>query len=270
MLEASVPPIHHSHSISFLALDLMRKLIGRKIRRILIAVRRKFSKASPSWQAATHDEAHFWKLALSNPAAHWNVESYQFRLDPAAPLQAELRALLPSDAAVVRVLDVGAGPLTTLGKIWEGHRVEIIATDPLASTYDTILKELGLTPPVRTVCAKAESLLETFSPQSFDLAYSSNALDHAEDPIRAILQMLQCVRIGGWVYLWHFENEGETEAYQGMHQWNFESRNGDFTISDGRKRYSLREACGRSGELQVQNDHAFGKRVVIAMIRRLE
>jgi SAM-dependent methyltransferase len=248
----------------------MRKVLRQKIRRFLTSVRRKFSRSGTNWEEGTRDEAEFWRLALARPATHWNIESYEFRLNPASPLQPELTALLSPTAESARILDVGAGPLTSLGKVWEGHRVEIVATDPLAATYDGILKDLRLEPPVRTVFAKAEVLFEKFSEGSFDLAYSSNALDHAEDPVRAIMQMLRCVRVGGWVYLWHFANEGETEAYQGLHQWNFDTRNGDFTISDGRERFSLRAACGSSGELQVKNDKAFGKRVVIAMIRKLE
>jgi SAM-dependent methyltransferase len=185
-------------------------------------------------------------------------------------LQEDLKQLLStSSGPVVRILDVGAGPLTTLGRHWEGHQIEIVAVDPLAEEYRALLKRLGISPPTETTLAHGEKLLEKFQPDQFDMAYSSNALDHSYDPVLAIGQMLKVVKPQGYVYLWHFANEGLTEAYQGLHQWNFDVRDNDFIIGDGRRHFSLAGEFGSSAKLQCERQFAYGKPVVIAKLRKL-
>jgi SAM-dependent methyltransferase len=61
-------------------------------------------------------------------------------------------------------------------------------------------------PPVRTRRCDSERLLDMFEPDSFDVAYASNTLDHSYDPLRAIRQMIAVVRPGGIVLLQHFPN----------------------------------------------------------------
>ena len=62
----------------------------------------------------------------------------------------------------------------------------------------------------------AESLLERFVPDTFDLVFSRNALDHTSDPLRALQQMLAVVKPGHSVLLEVHENEADAERYGGM------------------------------------------------------
>jgi hypothetical protein len=39
-------------------------------------------------------------------------------------------------------------------------------------------------------------------------------------------------RPGGWVVLYHAENEGQREQYNQLHQWNFTCEDGAFVIRD--------------------------------------
>ena len=115
----------------------------------------------------------------------------------------------------VSILYVGAGPMTTLGKKYPGQDApSVTAVDPLADEYGTrLLDQAGVVPPVRTLAGRGEELLERFAPESFDVAYARNSLDHSDDPARVIANMVRLVRPGGCVALRHYRTEGETEQY---------------------------------------------------------
>jgi len=236
--------------------------------RIKTQVLRKLGFIKNDWNSSLTDEADFWRRALSDPARHWVVDEYRERTDPCLPFQQELRELLAHHTGPdVRILDVGAGPLTRLGKVWPGKTLKIVATDPLASHYDKIMQEIGLVPPIRSIAVQGERLAETFSPGSFDLAYASNSLDHALNPVDVIRQMCSLLAPQGRAYLWHFVNCGIGERYVGLHQWNFSNSNGDMRIDDGRKSFLLSVELGPSWCVDAQDDHAFGSDVVMTTIR---
>lgn len=213
-------------------------------------------------------EASFWRKALADGGKIWGPDMLKERTDPNTPLRAELCELLAGAGATVRLLDVGAGPLTTLGKTWPGHSLEISAVDPLAGEYDEILSDLQIVPPVRTTAAFAERLTEIFPRDYFDLTSSSNALDHAIDPILAIREMLAVTRPGGYAYLWHFANEGESEGYTGFHQWNFNCRGDDMIVDNGKMATSLREAFKDVATVNAKLVEQDGQQVVVAVLQR--
>ena len=167
------------------------------------------------WRAGLAAELNYWREVLKTGGG-W-PDDIRARRDPTTPLQAEIVALLP-DKPRVRILDVGAGPMTILGKVWPGHEVEIQAIDALGPEYNAVLDELGIEPPVRTLHAQAESLPAWLG--YFDLAYARNSLDHGYDPLRAIAQMLDAAPV---VRLEHVVRVAELERHAGLHQWNFSS-----------------------------------------------
>lgn len=183
------------------------------------------------WDRAISYEANFWADWLAT-RAFGDVGEYRKRLDPAAPVEDELVAgrlrELPDET--LSILDVGAGPLTTVGKTYAGKELRITAVDPLATDYDQILAGADVTPPVRTELCHGERLLEKFEPASFDIAFAANALDHSYDPVLVIQNMLEVVRPGGFVVLSHRRNEAESKGYLGLHQWNFEQRDGRLVV----------------------------------------
>jgi SAM-dependent methyltransferase len=134
------------------------------------------------------------------------------------------------DKKKVYVLDVGSGPATTIGRRNQYFNIEVFATDPLAPVYDQLLKEHDLSPPIRTQYAMVENLSSAFSPNFFDLVHMKNALDHCQDPLKGIQQMLSVVRTSCAVFLTHSRNEAEKEKYVGFHQWNFDMEEGSFII----------------------------------------
>ena len=218
-----------------------------------------------AWREDLPSEGSFWRSAIS-------AGNYLDRLSLERPFPAEMRDLIlasgAKSASELRVLDLGAGPLTTLGLRWEGRHLEIVAVDPLAAEYDRLLADLQLTPPVRTISGTGEALLEQFGEGTFDFAHSSNALDHAFDPLLSIRNMVRVVKPGCFVYLYHFENEGEKENFNGLHQWNFFSRRGDMIISTRDTEHSVAESLQGFGEVSSRSmiEH---NGVVITTIRRI-
>jgi SAM-dependent methyltransferase len=165
------------------------------------------------------------------------AEEYAYRLNPesqvADPVLREILSGLPGHR--VSVLDVGAGPVTSIGYRFPGKELAIVATDPLADAYDRSMREAGVKQPVRTIAVDGECLLEHFGPDRFDIAYARNAVDHAVDPARLIEQMLGVVRPQGHVVLRHVRNEARRQDYVQLHQWNFDQRDGDLILwRDGR------------------------------------
>ena len=222
------------------------------------------------WQSGLIEENDFWERALGDPERHWKLSEYRERTDPNLELQAELQQLIPAaPGSTVRILDVGSGPLTRIGKKWSGRTIEITATDPLAEKYAALVKKLGVPQLVPVLPVHAEKLVAKFPANHFDLAYASNCLDHAYDPVQAIRQMLELVKLGHFVYLWHFANVGITERYTGLHQWNFDVKGNDFLISNGQVIESLKQKIGAAAELSCEVTHAFDCRVVIARLKKL-
>ncbi len=181
------------------------------------------------WSGGFDHELRFWDHWLATRGDRW-PQDFARRMDPAAPLVPEVAALLPCRSDPARVLDVGAGPATSLGFRCAGREVEVVATDPLAEPYAALCLAAGVAPPIPTRFAVAEALDAFFPPDSFDVVHCRNALDHACDPMRGIARMLAVTRPGGRLLLIHHPDEAEREAYVGLHQWNFAIRDGRFVI----------------------------------------
>src|SRR5438067_7218678 len=135
------------------------------------------------WSHGLFDEFQYWERALQD-AHNPQSELYRERIDPNAPLQETFRKLITAPpGATVNILDVGAGPVTNLGKTWEGRQVTITPVDALSDRYDDILARLKIEPPVRTTFAHAERLSDRFAADTFDFAHARNSLDHSYDPV---------------------------------------------------------------------------------------
>ncbi|HEX8920912.1 MAG TPA: methyltransferase domain-containing protein [Pyrinomonadaceae bacterium] len=196
------------------------------------------------------DELYFWDRWFKKRGLQW-PEDYRNRLNPNLPLAEEYRELinhLPQDE--VRILDVGAGPLTVLGKKHPSKRLLLAAVDVLAERYDELLDRYGIQPIVRTEYADAEKLAERFPQNSFDLVNARNCLDHTADPIEAVRQILFITKKDCFALLHHAENEGETQGYSGLHQWNFTARDGNFIIEGAGVATNISTLFGRLADFQ--------------------
>jgi SAM-dependent methyltransferase len=177
------------------------------------------------WRRRQGSEVGFWSdWLVGAPGTEEWASDRQSRLDPDTEVRDPVvrEALERSPAAAISVLDVGAGPLTSLGYRYPGKTITIVPVDPLADEYDRLLRDAKLDPPVRTIRVAGEALLDHFGSRRFDVAYADNSLDHSADPLTIISNMVAVVRPGGVVILRHKRNEGESARYGGLHQWNFD------------------------------------------------
>lgn len=181
------------------------------------------------WSKRTSDESRYWVDALNDPDAK---SRFADRLDPSREITGDAlrKAVGEIDKEDVRILDVGSGPLTSVGKTYPGKRVEVVATDALAEDYARTMREAGIEPPAPPVACSGEEVLERFGPDSFDVAFIANALDHTADPLLVLDNMLAAVGDSGRVALAHMRNEGVRNNYFGIHFWNIECRDGSFVI----------------------------------------
>ena len=91
--------------------------IRNKFRRSSTRLLRRLKVIGEDWDEALPEELQFWERALADPEKNWLASEYRERLDPDLELQSDLKALIAAaEGAVVRILDVGAGPLTRIGK----------------------------------------------------------------------------------------------------------------------------------------------------------
>lgn len=128
---------------------------------------------------------------------------------------------LIGDRKEVDILDVGSGPVSTIGYVMKGVEVNLVLTDILADEYAELLEELGLTPRIKV--QKQDMARLTYDDNSFDIVNCRNALDHTENPFEAIREMARVCKVGGWIYLWHFAHMAYISRHRGLHQWNIDS-----------------------------------------------
>lgn len=244
----------------------VRATARRMWRRIQIRVNRTMPVAQKTWELESEEEINFWSHWLWTRGGAW-PEEFQRRCDPDAPLQPSIAATINHPpGATVHILDVGAGPLTYLGKCWDGWTLQITAVDPLAEAYDELLKRHQLQPVVRTQKGYAERLTALFPENSFDLVHARNCIDHSYDPLLAIRQMVAVTKPGGVVYMHHAVNEAEQQNHQGFHQWNLYDRGGELFVSNQTTHVNVTQAL--AGVAEVCNALYDGGIWMINLIRK--
>lgn len=192
-----------------------------------------------TWTANLNSEVSFWRYILADRGvAEGTADDIAMRLNPTEPLQDHLRALLPSRGDI-RILDIGAGPLTTVGKVWGKRKVKIVAIDALADEYGKLLAEAGIAPIVRTQQGKGEEVDTLFEADSFDLVHIQNSLDHCADPVTVLKAAYNVVKPNGVIYLSHSVNEANFHHYTGLHQWNLSAEGDDLRIENREYRWNV-------------------------------
>ena len=109
------------------------------------------------------------------------------------------------------VLDVGSGVCSILNGL-----VNVTPCDPLGDLYKLVFDferhklKAPLPYPAEELNFKNE----------FDIVHISNALDHTQEPRKALDYLLQAVKPGGYLIVQGFFNEATHENWQGFHQWD--------------------------------------------------
>ena len=163
------------------------------------------------------------------------------RLNPKRKLRKDVRPYLPKDQKNLRLLDVGAGPITRLGYKWGERKIDIEALDVNGDLYREMFQKHQVTPPVITKTSEAEKVDELYEEDSFHFAFSRNALDHCYDPIKAIQNMVKLIKPGCYVLLLHRRNEGHSQGYRGAHLWNFDGVGEKVVVYNPSVKYDLQQ-----------------------------
>lgn len=165
------------------------------------------------------DEIGFWALELSGRGYHPEILN---RLKPhgmAADFPAVLDPLLSRVQQMpARVADVGSGPLSQLAYGAYTGKMVLTAIDPLAEVYADLLANRHEAATYRRLAVPAEQLAQTLGAESFDIIWTRNAIDHAQDPGQAFRSMVDALGHGGFLVMTQFSREGTAEQWHGLHQ----------------------------------------------------
>ncbi len=183
------------------------------------------------WEWGTKSELRYWDRWLEAKGFDLPGENdFQQRILQKLELQSEILDLLPNNSNI-EILDVGSGPLTTLGKVSKEKKINITAIDPLADEYNKLLSYHNIIPLVKTQKIDVMDLSENFSKNAFDFIHAKNCIDHTYDPEKAILEMLKVLKKNCYLLLVHKPNEAINQNWKGLHRWNFSEEDGNFIIS---------------------------------------
>ncbi len=180
-----------------------------------------------AWYFRRHDretgkalELNFWEGWVAGKGLGWS-QDFKNRLDPNTEVAGWLREIMEVvyfDG--INVLDVGSGPITRFGYKFNGKAISVTACDPNADDYNRILDANSISPPLRTVPASGENLSANLKGERYFWVTCENALDHSENPMQMLKEMIKVMQAGGLVTLRHEEDEGVREGYRGYHKWN--------------------------------------------------
>mmetsp|Transcript_50162 Transcript_50162/g.139319 ORF Transcript_50162/g.139319 Transcript_50162/m.139319 type:complete len:295 (-) Transcript_50162:215-1099(-) len=195
-------------------------------------------------------ERKYWRHWIETRGGQWNQEFvHRMSAHSAFRYESHLKTAAAPGQTHYRVLDVGAGPVTSVGYRLSdpGSVVELQPIDTLGRLYDQLWASAKLVPPVRTLTGEAESLTDHFADASFDLVVSRDGLDRAIDPMCALKQMLSVVKTGHQVVFEQYENGALKAGNTGVHAWNFVNVNNSLLIWNNRTEYNVtRELASRA------------------------
>jgi hypothetical protein len=201
-----------------------------------------------NWSVGIKHEVDFWSGWVKGKGLIWESDWAQ-RLNPESLVEENdifLADVLDSlETQFPKVLDVGAGPISTVGKYTKsGKKINLKACDPLGPAYEEMLNSAGVKPLTMVEFGIAESLSNFYIEEKFDVVYSINALDHGIDPIRALENMLYLTSDEGFVVIGHYRNEAIFEKGSGFHKWNFDTEKGDLIIHNHGNMINVNEYFG--------------------------
>ncbi|MEH6710872.1 MAG: methyltransferase domain-containing protein [Paraglaciecola polaris] len=205
---------------------------------------------SDKWREGAQEEIYFWEKSLAT--RHRRATLCELRVQKDAAFNSDIVALLAnSDKSTINVLDVGSGPVTALGYCSDKYNIQLNLVDPLANEYKHLYAKYQFYPPVVPEACRGEDVIEHFGERQFDVAYSCNALDHSEEPLKILHNMCHLLIGGGLLYVDVHENVAVEAGYAGLHQWNFTVEKGQVVLWNDTHRHLLAVELQTYGQLSL-------------------
>jgi hypothetical protein len=220
------------------------------------------------WESGKPEEIKFWRRVTQGKGGpnyeQWRA-NLQKRARPDAPFRANLVNLVttaPVESAII--VDLAAGPVSVVGWLHKGHKIDVRPFDALAIEYAEMLEEEGIKPYIPTQLGHSEEIDSLFSQSSVDLVHIRNALDHCYDVPKIIDAVLKILKPHGAFVIETYRNEAETEKYSGLHQWNIDERDGRLMIWRPGVLIDVAEQWGDRAQVNVTRAHPAWLEAVIS------
>lgn len=219
-----------------------------------------------NWIAGIPYEVAFWRNVYRWPHTYKGMMAWSHHGGAIALEGFDAGAWLRNIQAP-RVLDVGCGMSYATGNhlLKDGQLIplEIHYIDPLAPFFNEIRSRYR--PGLPEIEFGMVEYLSSFYHESAHLIIIQNALDHAANPVKGIVEALGALRQGGVLYLNHHPNEAEKEHYKGFHQFNIIIEEGRLVVWNKQERHDISRLLDGFATVetsQMANGH------VIAVIRK--
>lgn len=141
------------------------------------------------WHQAQQKEMESW--LETDMTYEYLMKNWELRKDDFQPIISRLN----SESSII---DIGSGPVSVLHSFPTFRKM--VAVDPLNDKYVGKYRRL---PSIEYISAKAEKL--NFQDGTFDAVMCVNALDHMDNYLQALQEMMRCLKPGGLLYL-EYEN----------------------------------------------------------------
>ncbi len=165
------------------------------------------------WDGGVDEEKKFWNK--------WTDHNWVKDIRNIKPL---MNDLVDPWTKSTEVLDVASGAISMFGRLCNGVVFKIVQADALESWFSTKFTDR----PNEAHQVKGEDLKKYFGNRKFDAVVSSNGIDHSADP-KTVLENMAAVSKGP-IYLEHYRNCAVLNHWGGLHQWNFDIREGRVVI----------------------------------------
>lgn len=173
-------------------------------------------------------EISFWDNQIQN-SIYWFVQKGSgVRLDKT--LKREIVKITSlRKMHTLNIVDIGCGPISTVGTVDDRFRINLLGVDPLTNVYSKILDQHFISRPHSAINMECEKI-DKIGDSIFDVVFSRNALDHSESPDLILQHSKTVCKDGGLIHIRMYENEAIRNKYSGLHQWNAKVLNNDILM----------------------------------------
>jgi SAM-dependent methyltransferase len=218
-------------------------------------------------------ESNFWENWFKSKGGEFEWD-YLARTNPQAPIDSKFlkhfEAFI-SQKSYLRIMDVGSGPISAINNLrfqFPRTNIKLFPIDPLARKYNDFISSAGLSDRIVLPIEGVGELLSDLGMSDFDIIYSRNALDHSNDPIMVIFQIINLLKVGGFAFLDHAENEAEYEKYDGTHHWNFTIEDSHFIIWSKSSKFNVTKMLSKFSAISAERIFEGGRNKIIVIVEK--